>query len=801
MPRYIAGGVTNVSHTFDPPPWDNESSMGGGNSVRETPSIDVQALLWKYKWHLVICTLAGLTLGELAYRKLGPEYLATAQILVSKSANVPVNKEGTDESFGDRAEHIALIMSPMIVGKAVETHKLNELPTLSGSETPIDDILDDLKVKRSAGQDRSFLNVLDITFKSKSPHDARSIVDAVIEAYESYLAESYQENSAEVLKLTTEAKDTLFKELQAKQQDYLEFRETAPLHWKAAAPGSDSQTATNIHQENIQAIQDQRRDNLIKRTDVVSKLKSLEEAIASEESRETLAVLVRQFMMQEGQANQPGGAAATLMAPSDSGSFEGQLLPLLLHEQKLIYDDGKGNNHPEVVNVRKGIETLTEFYRQRGIELPRRAPDGSTVGTPEVDFVAVYLRSLQQQLLALEHRDAELTTLYDKEEVLARDHSKYQVKERILRDEIDRVQGLYDVVEARLNQLLHIRPNQSYSLKVVAPTKDELMVKRHLMFLAGGVAGCIGCVGGLIYLSLLRDTTLKTLDEIRRFLPSSLLGTIPEFECAETPHADDPYASWHPALCFLHHPGSHEAEAYRSLRAALFVSLQDQHLRAVQISSPEPSDGKSTVAANLALAASQSGKNVLLIDADLRRSTQHLLFRTPHNIGLSEVLDNEIEVRNAIQSTPIANLSVLTSGRIPANPAELLSSVRWDQMMMSIRGDYDLIIVDTPPVLAVSDPCIIAPRIDGLLLVVHLFKTTKSAILKSRELLQTHHVRLLGTVANGQPDNTSDPYANLYYESYTPRRDGPAATPSMPSRALGGELQGVSAGSSADSLA
>ncbi|MDA1212093.1 MAG: hypothetical protein O2955_06235 [Planctomycetota bacterium] len=287
-----------MSNTFDSPSWDNDSSIAGGeNSVRETPSIDFQALFWKYRWHLVICTVVGLTLGEAAYRKLGPEYLATAQILVSKSANVPVTKDGADESFGERAEHIALIMSPMIVGQAVETHQLNELPTLSRSETPIDDILDDLKVKRSAGHDRSFLNVLDITFKSKSPHDARSIVDAVIEAYAGYLSDSYRENSEEILKLTTEVKDTLFKELQAKQQEYLTFRETAPLHWKAAAPGSNNQTAISIHQENIQAIQDQRRENLIKRTDVNSKLKSLEEAIASGESRDTLAVLVRQFMM------------------------------------------------------------------------------------------------------------------------------------------------------------------------------------------------------------------------------------------------------------------------------------------------------------------------------------------------------------------------------------------------------------------------------------------------------------------------------------------------------------------------
>ncbi|MDA1212092.1 MAG: polysaccharide biosynthesis tyrosine autokinase [Planctomycetota bacterium] len=469
---------------------------------------------------------------------------------------------------------------------------------------------------------------------------------------------------------------------------------------------------------------------------------------------------------------------------------------MLLHEQKLIYDEGKGNNHPEVINVRKGIETLTEFYRQRGIELPQRGPNGVPAAASEIDFVAVYLRSLQQQLLALEHRDAELTALYDKEELLARNHSKYQVKERILRDEIDRVQGLYDKVETQLDQLLHIRPNQSYSLKVVAPTKDELMVKRHLMFLAGGVAGCVGCIAGLIYLSLMRDTTLKTLDEIRRHLPGNVLGTIPDFDAEALPKADDPYAQWHPALCFLHQPGSHEAEAYRSLRAALLVSIQNQNLRVVQISSPEPSDGKSTVAANLALAASQSGKKVLLIDADLRRPTQHALFKLPHDIGLTEVLEKEIEVQNAIQTTTIPNLSVLTSGCSPANPAELLSSVRWDQMMMSIRSEYDLIIVDTPPVLAVSDPCIIAPRIDGLLLVVHLFKTTRSAILKARDLLETHHVRLLGSIANGQPKDSSDPYANLYYESYTPQQK---RTPSHAATTTNGVTQRPAAGIAADS--
>ncbi|MFN0197629.1 MAG: polysaccharide biosynthesis tyrosine autokinase [Planctomycetaceae bacterium] len=760
-----------MNNQFDTPSWEQETRSPPQGGSGDGSSFDLRGIAWKYKYYLVICLLGGAILGELAYRKLGPEYQAIAQILVSKSANVQVKQEGGgDESFGERAEHIALIMSPMIVGKAVEVHRLNELPTLSRSETPIDDILDDLKVKRSAGHDRSYLNVLDITFNGPSAEDAKSIVDAVIDAYKAYLAESYRENSAEVLKLTKEAKETLFEQLQARQQEYLTFRETAPLQWKAPVAGSTTQTVTNIHQENIQAIQEQRRQNLIKRTDVTSKLKSLEEAIESGESQDSLTVLVRQFMNQEGQQNN-SAAAISMAGPSASSSYESQLLPLLMLEQKLLHDEGLGPKHPEVVNVRKSIEALGVFFRQRGIELPRQSADGQPIEANGVDFVSIYVRSLKQQLLALEHRDQELDELYAKEESLARNHSKYLVKEQILTDEINRIKGLYDLVEARLNQEVHIRPNQSYTLKIVAPTKDELMIKRHIMFLGGGVAICVGCLGGLIYLNTMRDTTLKTNDEIRHHLPSTLLGTIPEYDVSSSSTKDSLQPGLHPALCYLHHPGSHEAEAYRSLRTAMFVGLHDQHFRVVQVSSPEPADGKSTVAANLALAAAQSGKNVLLIDADLRRPTQHQLFKLRDDIGLSEVLENEIDVRSAIQVSSIPNLSVLTSGRIPASPAELLSSVRWDQMLLTIRNDFDLIIVDTPPLLAVSDPCIIAPRIDGLLLVVHLFKTTRSAIAKSRQLLEMHHIRVLGSVANGQPEDSRDPYANRYYETYTPRRE------------------------------
>jgi capsular exopolysaccharide synthesis family protein len=267
---------------------------------------------------------------------------------------------------------------------------------------------------------------------------------------------------------------------------------------------------------------------------------------------------------------------------------------------------------------------------------------------------------------------------------------------------------------------------------------------------------------------------LKTLEDLRLCLRQPVLGNVAHFSSAVDRTA--PLAGRaHPMLRYLLAPHSLEAENYRSLRTALSVVCEGRDAKIVQVSSPEPGDGKTTTVANLAVAVAQSGKRVLLIDADLRRPSCHRLFRMPLEIGLSDVLRGEIEALNAVRATAVDNLSLLTAGQLPENPAELLSSPRLGLLMQEARDEYDVIFVDAPPLLAVSDPCVIARQTDGVLLVVRLGKNSVQSAAQVRDVIRTNGLEILGMVANGaaSADDPDHAHQGRYYRAY--QRDAAAA--------------------------
>ncbi len=730
----------------------------GLHSEKAIQDIDWLQLALTNKWKIALGMLVGLVLGQLAYMKLGPSYVARAKILVSKKESIQL-KDTAGKTFGDRAEHIALIMSPMIINKAIEKHELRTLPTLTNSDDPAQDIIDNLQVRRSAGHDRSFLNVLELTYTSPRVDDAKKIVAAIVDAYRDYLSETRQEHSEELIALISEANEELHQKLKEKEAEYLKFRSEAPLHWKNA-PGEDGKTGdvTNVHQERVVAIEEERRKNLVLRTELNAKLKAIRKSIDENEPQHLLEAKIRHFMATDSRRGQSLGT----LENQREDALDSQLIPLLMEEKRLLRDFGE--DHPDVISVRQSIATLQSYYQLRGIQLPKDAP-----GAEEVDMITAYVQSLEQQLAQLDIRDAELNVLFDKEAQLAKDFTRYHAQDKSLNDEISRIKGLWQVVVNRLNELNLVKESNGYAMKQIAPVRGELVFKRHLKFLgAGAIFGAL-VMFGLAYLREWGDTTIRSIEEVRSRFGLPILGAIPALDdVAEL--QTSPQSPLDPSICFAHRPGSTEAEAYRSVRTALYLNSQSTDAKVIQVSSPEPGDGKSTFSANMAVGLAQLGKKVLLIDADLRRPTTHRLLAVDPKIGLSDVLEGEIELLNAVQSTSVSNLSILTSGVLPTNPAEQLSSSAFRNVMETARKEFDFVIVDTPPILVVSDPCIVAPHVDGMLLMLRLYKNRRATVARTIELIDSHSVNLIGTVTNGFDDSSDDQYRRSeeysgYYET------------------------------------
>jgi capsular exopolysaccharide synthesis family protein len=211
-------------------------------------------------------------------------------------------------------------------------------------------------------------------------------------------------------------------------------------------------------------------------------------------------------------------------------------------------------------------------------------------------------------------------------------------------------------------------------------------------------------------------------------------------------------------------PKSPISEQFRTVRTNIQFSAIDEEVRAIMVTSAGPGEGKSTTASNLAVTFAQLGKKVLLVDADLRKPTVHHTFGVDNLFGFTSVLTKQRELGKTVQATEEQDLYILTSGPIPPNPAELLSSKSTQQFIEEVKSEFEYIIFDTPPLMAVADAQILANQVDGSVLVVFSEKTEIEQAKKAKELLANAQSKLLGAVLNHKEVSKGDYY--YYYGSY-----------------------------------
>jgi protein-tyrosine kinase len=214
------------------------------------------------------------------------------------------------------------------------------------------------------------------------------------------------------------------------------------------------------------------------------------------------------------------------------------------------------------------------------------------------------------------------------------------------------------------------------------------------------------------------------------------------------------------SLITHHHPKSPISEQYRTVRTNIQFSSVDQDFRTIMVTSAGPAAGKSTTVANLAVVMAQQGKKVLLIDADMRKPTVHYTFMVSNTKGLTNVLTRQLELLEAVRATEIDNLHVLTSGPIPPNPSELLASKAMSYMLEKALDEYDVVLFDTPPVLAVTDAQVLANICDGVVFVISSGKTESEMAIKAKELLEAAKAKILGVVLNRKKMKEGE---NYYY--------------------------------------
>lgn len=209
-------------------------------------------------------------------------------------------------------------------------------------------------------------------------------------------------------------------------------------------------------------------------------------------------------------------------------------------------------------------------------------------------------------------------------------------------------------------------------------------------------------------------------------------------------------------------PQSISTEQYRTIRTNILFSIPSDDMKTILFTSPSKEEGKSTTCSNMAIVFAESGKKVLMIDADMRRPTLHHTFHMNNKSGLSNLLLGKGRLSETLRRSGIKNLDLLLCGQIPVNPAELLQSAAMDELLEELCGIYDLILIDSPPLLAVADSKILANKCDGSVLVVNTGKTEKASVVKARDALVTAKAFIIGVVLN----NFDLAKNHMYHQNY-----------------------------------
>lgn len=216
-------------------------------------------------------------------------------------------------------------------------------------------------------------------------------------------------------------------------------------------------------------------------------------------------------------------------------------------------------------------------------------------------------------------------------------------------------------------------------------------------------------------------------------------------------------------LVTILNPNSTVSEVYRVIRANLDFMGVDEPIRSMVVTSSMPGEGKTVTGANFAIVNAQAGRRTIIVDADLRKPMMHRVFQLSNQTGVTNVLIKQSELASAIQHTKVENLDVLTSGALPPNPAEVVGSKAMKELIKQLTEMYDLVIVDSPPVLSVADARLLGQEVNGVLFVVSAHQVSKVALKKAKESLDLVGVRIIGTILNKKKLTKSE---NYYYYHY-----------------------------------
>ena len=422
----------------------------------------------------------------------------------------------------------------------------------------------------------------------------------------------------------------------------------------------------------------------------------------------------------------------------------------------------------------KSAQDRIDGIRKKILAMKRELLEKGGLLNPEQKYDEILINYLEAQteIKALEARKKALSKIVSKYNRKLDALPGTSLKLARLQRDVEVKNKIYMMLVEKYEENRIAEAGEIGSVRIVdraKPPDRPIKPKKKLNILLGIMVG-LGLGIGLTFLREYMDNSLKSAEDIDA-MGVPVIGSIPFISPSRSDKSSGDLngvvAQIESRMVTHFAPKSPVSEAYRTLRPNIQYARADKPVKSFLVTSSGPGEGKSTTAANLAITFAQMGARTLLIDADMRRPVLHNIFRLPKRDGLTNLLVGKISTTEAVQKTSVKNLHLIAAGIIPPNPSELLASKSMDNVLKELNQYFDIMICDTPPVIAVTDPAVLSTKLDGVVLVVKSEETNRDAFLHSRTLLNNVNATILGVIVNGiRIEHMYGSYYHYYQQYY-----------------------------------
>jgi capsular exopolysaccharide synthesis family protein len=733
-----------------PPEFDfggtlSENPAFQGFLSHESTLAEILGTLRKRKWIIITTVLVALTLGILISARSKPQYSATARIAISKESGENFGLKDSQPS-GDSEDYdytvsmdtqTNILQSDRIALEVIKNLHLNENRAFAGDLAVPAPKAGDVGIRHiDHGQEDALLSlfhasmrvspvrntrILDVSFRSPDPALAAKIADDIVSTY-------IENNFRTRYETTMQSSDWLAKQI----SDLKQRVETS------------QEKLVRYQRENGMLGIDEKQNIITQKLDDLNK--SLTEAQADRISKQAAYETAQAGKFD--QVYEPNGLGVSLLQQEAT-----------LRSQYAQVTTIFGPNYPKSLELKNQID-----QNQRSIEAENQRR----------------LTKLQSEFAAAQAREVMLSKALDQQKLESNELNEKSIEFSILKRDLDANRTLYEGLLQKLKEAGVTAGLRSSNIRIVdnarvpvSPVTPNWPRNLEVSLLAGLIGGIL-----LTFLVEALDTTVRSPEETQALLGLPSMGLIPHSNALKTVRMSRSLRSVSPTLTSHNpstliaqsHPNSDIAESFRSLRTSILLSSSVKRPNVILFTSPMPQEGKTTTCVNMGIVLAQRGGKVLLVDTDLRRPSMHAIFGLPNLVGLSSVLANLEDIESAAQQChSIPNLFILTAGPAPPHPAELLGSERMQQLLERFRMEYDQVILDSSPINLVTDPAVLSPHTDVVLLVVRAGMTSKRALRHARDQLLQINAPLKGVVVNDAKLHSFD----YHYRSYYGKKEGP----------------------------